>query len=105
MDIDKIIEAIKGDIGKPTVLGKWVFCVLGKSEGTGFNFESLYEITRVVKEDQRIKVLINVQLFDSWELFQQEAQRIFINVVKGQITDSVPGIEDLLDIVIVEQGG
>lgn len=105
MDIDKIVETIKRDIGKPMALGVWEFRAFGKSAGAGFYFKSAYEIVKVVRENQRVKVHIDVQLFDSWEMFQQAAQHIFINVIKGQVTDRLPGTEDILDIVITETEG
>jgi hypothetical protein len=102
IDVDKIVEMIKGDIGKPMALGVWEFRAFGKSLGVGFYFKSAYEIVKVIRENQRVKVHIDIQLFDSWEMFQQAAQRIFINVVKGQLLDQMPEIEGILDIVIME---
>jgi hypothetical protein len=105
MDIDNIVEAIKGYAGRSRALGLWELNTLGKGGHTGFYFRTIYEINKVVKEDHRVKVLIDVQLFDSWELFQQEAKRIFVNVVKAQLMDRLPGTEEILDIVITETEG
>jgi hypothetical protein len=102
MDADAIIETIKRDLRKPTVLGLWELHALSKDGGTvGFYFKTLYEISKVVKENQRVKVHINVK-FDCWEdMFEQKAMRIFSDIVLGQIRDQFPGIEDIpVDIVI-----
>ena len=104
MDVDTIIETIKRDLRKPAVLGLWELHALSKGGGTvGFYFKTLYEISKVVKENQRVKVHINVQLFDSWEMFEQTAQKIFSDIVRGQIRDRIQGIEDIPIDIVIEQ--
>ncbi|VVB59918.1 Uncharacterised protein [uncultured archaeon] len=102
MDAEAIIETIKRDLRKPTILGLWELHVLSNNGGAvGFYFKTLYKISKVVKENTRIKVHVCVK-FDCWEdMFEQKAVRIFSDIILGQIRDRFPGVEDIpVDIVI-----
>jgi|GEM_PF-3188321 hypothetical protein len=104
IDVDKIVETIKEDIGKPMALGVWEFRSFSKNAGAGFYFKAAYKIVRAIKENQRLKIHVDVQLFDSWPLFEETAQRIFNDIVRGQIRDRIQGIEDIpIDIVFEEE--
>jgi len=101
MHIDDTIKLLKKDIGKPTVLGLWAFHGLDRNECTGFVVKTSYAITKVVRQKEKIQVYIGVELLD-WEIFQQEASRTFIEIVKKQISDRLPGTDDILDIVMID---
>jgi hypothetical protein len=106
MDIDTNIEMIKKNLRKPAILCLWELHALGQNGYTGFFFKSSYTISQVVRENQKVKIYIDVQMFDAWELFQERAKRIFVDLVREQIANRLPGIEeDILDIIIVEQDG
>jgi hypothetical protein len=103
IDIDTNIEIIKKNLRKPALLCLWELHALGQNGYTGFFFKSSYTISQVVRENQKVKIFIDVQMFDAWDLFQERAKRIFIGLVKEQIADQFPGIEeDILDVVVEE---
>lgn len=105
MEIDKIFDEISNQIGKRVIFGKWVLHVPDKSSNTTLTFKSSYEIVNVIRENQRIRVQIAIQLVDSWEVFQQEAQRLFTDIIKEQLTDRFLGTEDILNIVLTDPEG
>lgn len=105
MDIDESIKMLKSFVDKWMVLGLWEFNSVGKNGISGFCFKTMFKIDRVVKENGRIKVSVCIELFDSWDLFEQTAEKILISIIKGHLTEKIQGIDDLLDITIVETEG
>lgn len=102
MDINKVVEKIKEKLGKSSEIGTWELHSSKKSNSTGFYFNSTFQITRVSKENGRIKIFITIQLINRWELFEEKARKIFIDIVRNELSTQIPGIENLMDIVIVE---
>jgi len=102
MDIDEKIKMLKSFVGKWMVLGLWEFTSVGENGISGFCFKTMFKIDRVVKENGRIKISVCVELFDSWELFEKSAEKILMSIIKGQLTEKIQGVDDLLDIVIVD---
>ena len=100
MDLSKVIEVVKMNAGQSKLLGMWTFSSLKKNGGAGFYFLSKYKIIRIIKENERIKVIANVELFDCWEFFEEQAKKIFSNIIKAELSNQIQEIGDLLDIVI-----
>lgn len=102
MDLNKVIEIVKMNVGQSKLLGMWTFSTLGKNGSTGFYFLSKYEIIRVTKENERVKVTANIKLFDCWEFFEMTAKKIFEDIIKAELSNQIQEIKNLLDIVIVD---
>lgn len=103
INIDTNIERIKKNLQKPALLCLWEMHALGQNGYIRFFFKSSYTISQVVRENQKIKIFVNVMMFDTWELLQERVTQIFLNLVREQIANQFPGIEeDILDVVIEE---
>jgi hypothetical protein len=105
MNLDEIVDILNIFVDKWMVLGLWEFNSLGKNGITGFSFKTMFKINKVAIENGRIKVSVCVELFDAWDMFEQTAEKILINIIKGQLTEKIQGVDDLLDITIVETEG
>jgi hypothetical protein len=60
-------------------------------------------IIRIIEENERIRVIANVKLFDCWEIFEEQAKKMFSDIIKAQLADQTKEIENLLDIVITDE--
>ena len=102
MDINSIVEKIRRKIGENTAIAMWEMHSIGEGSGTGFCFRSAFQITKVFKENEKIKIFVNIELIDCWELFEEKARKVFLDIIKGEISDQIKGIENLVDIIFVE---
>jgi len=105
MDLDTVVETIKKYVDQPMMLVLCDVRPFGDNGCVGFSIKAAYEISRVFKENRRIKVIINVRRFECWDLFKEDAEKTFLDAAKEQIMDKIRGIEDILDIVIMPKGG
>jgi hypothetical protein len=102
MDINSIVEKIKRQVGNKTVIAMWEMHSFGKDSGTGFCFRSVFQINRVVKQNERIKIFVDIELIDCWEIFEEKAKKVFLDIIRGEISNQIQGIENIVDIVIEE---
>jgi hypothetical protein len=103
MDVNSIAEKMKSHIGEKTAIALWEMHSMGGSSDIGFCFRSVFQVTGVVKKNERVKIIVNVELIDCWELFEEKARKIFLEIIRGEISNQIQGIEnidDILDIVI-----
>jgi len=102
MDIDSIVEKMKRQVGNKTALALWEMHSFGEGGGTGFCFRSVFQINRVVKQNERIKIFVDIELIDCWEMFEEKARKVFLDIIRGEISNQIQGIENIVDIVIEE---
>jgi len=103
MDIDSIVEKIRRQIGKKTAIAMWEMHSFGEGSGTGFCFRSAFQIAKVFKENEKIKILVDIKLIDCWQMFEEKARKVFVDIIKGEISNQIQEIENLVDIVVVER--
>ncbi len=105
MDLDKLVDSVKQEVGKVETLCTWELKTASKNESGSFSFHSSYEVKKVIKKDDKIRVMVDVELFDddSWHRFQHTAPKIFSSIITKQLADQVNETEDVLDIVV--EGG
>ncbi len=99
MEIDSILEKIKQHVGNKTALALWEMHSFGKGSSTGFCFKSVFQIKRVIKQNERIKVIVDIELIDCWDMFEKRARQVFIDIIKEEMSTHIPGIENSIDIV------
>jgi hypothetical protein len=104
MDLDKILESINRRIGKIETLCSWELKTGAANLSEVFSFKSSYKISRILKKDKRIKVIIDVEWIDdeSWRLLQETTQKIFSRKIREQLVEQSTKTEDFLDIMTEE---
>jgi len=106
MEHDSVVEAIKNLYDKKLIVTgmRKIFTFQEGCGCVGFLMTVAYEITNIFRKSERIKVIVDIKKFDSWDLFKEDAKQAFLMGVKKQITDQIPGIEHILDISIARKG-
>jgi len=84
------------------MLGLWKLHVFGGEGAVGLSVKAAYEIAGVVKKGRGVKILVKVTIFDCTESFRENAERTVLGIVKDQMKELVRGVDDILDIVLVE---
>ena len=99
-DIDEIYEDIKKHIGKTMAIALYEYEAFKDSGCIGFSLQVCYEVADITKDKERIRVLVKVLRFDVWDFFREKGMQIFLSILKGQIIDANPEVEEALDIVL-----